>query len=370
MMTHSRVSPGQAPDPAEAPAPGREGSAVLVSVIVNNYNYAKFLTDAIESALAQTHPRVEVVVVDDGSTDSSREIIAGYGDRIVPVLKANGGQASAFNEGFAAARGEIVFFLDADDVLLPNAVERVVAAWRPGVSKVQFRLQLVDGEGKPIGRMWPPRELSMPSGDLAKEIIERGEYLFSPTSGNAFSRGLLQAILPMPPEPWRLSADVYLVYMAAFHGEVVSLDEALALYRMHGQNYWSYTRPDVARLASQVKIDLQKQEIILEGAKRQSLPASPDLILNSPWHVYLRITLSLMDPRNELETHSLPHLAWKGLGATWRDPHVTRSLKVATTLWLALVPIAPRPVARKLAEWRFYPAERPALLRKLGGLVR
>ena len=78
----------------------------LASIIVNNYNYGRFLPDAIESALAQSYPRVEVIVVDDGSTDHSRAVIARYGARIHAVLKPNGGQASAFNAAFAHSYGE------------------------------------------------------------------------------------------------------------------------------------------------------------------------------------------------------------------------------------------------------------------------
>ena len=85
-------------------------SSPLVSINVNNYNYARFLNQAIDSALNQTYPNIEVVVVDDGSQDSSQEIIGSYGNQIVPVLKENGGQASAFNEGFRVSQGEIVMF--------------------------------------------------------------------------------------------------------------------------------------------------------------------------------------------------------------------------------------------------------------------
>src|SRR5262249_8062926 len=107
------------------------------SIIINNYNYGRFLNDAINSALAQSYPNVEVIVVDDGSTDNSREIIAGYGDRIVPVLKENRGQPSAFNAGFATSGGDVILFLDSDDALLPTAVERAVGLFQnPGVVKV------------------------------------------------------------------------------------------------------------------------------------------------------------------------------------------------------------------------------------------
>src|SRR5262249_16939261 len=82
-----RGGPGMSPTP-------RAGG------IADTHNYGRSLPQAIDSALAQTYPRTEVIVVDDGSTDGSREIIAAYGDRVRPVLKANGGQASAFNAGF------------------------------------------------------------------------------------------------------------------------------------------------------------------------------------------------------------------------------------------------------------------------------
>src|SRR5262245_3573828 len=98
----------------------------LASIIVNNYNYGRFLRGAFDSTLAQAYPNKEVIVVDDGSTDESREIIASYGNQIIPVLKENGGQASAFNAGFAVSRGESVLFLDSDDLLLPSTLEKAV----------------------------------------------------------------------------------------------------------------------------------------------------------------------------------------------------------------------------------------------------
>ena len=101
----------------------------LVSILINNYNYGRFLGAAIESALSQDYPSIEIVVVDDGSTDNSRDIIDRYAGRIISVIKENGGQASAFNAGFAASQGEILCFLDADDLFNPEKVGRVVKAF-------------------------------------------------------------------------------------------------------------------------------------------------------------------------------------------------------------------------------------------------
>ena len=78
----------------------------FISIVVNNYNYARFLGAAFDSALAQNYPHREVVVVDDGSTDGSREVIEAYGTRVIPICRENGGQGAAFNSGFSASRGE------------------------------------------------------------------------------------------------------------------------------------------------------------------------------------------------------------------------------------------------------------------------
>src|SRR5919199_656326 len=100
----------------------------LVSVLITNYNYEHYLKQAIDSALNQTYPHMEIIVVDDGSTDNSKQVIASYKDKIISVFKENGGQASAMNAGFAISQGEIICSLDADDVWLPTKVEQVVQA--------------------------------------------------------------------------------------------------------------------------------------------------------------------------------------------------------------------------------------------------
>src|SRR5687768_4590814 len=102
----------------------------LVSIIINNYNYGRFLAEAIDSALAQTYQNCEVIVVDDGSTDNSRDIIEDYGSKLIPVLKKNGGQSSAFNQSFQVSTGSIICFLDSDDTLSSSAMEKVVDSFR------------------------------------------------------------------------------------------------------------------------------------------------------------------------------------------------------------------------------------------------
>ncbi|MBA3342925.1 MAG: glycosyltransferase family 2 protein [Gemmatimonadaceae bacterium] len=209
----------------------------LASVVVNNHNYGRFLRDAIDSALAQTYTPLEVIVVDDGSTDDSRDVIASYGDRVLPVLKENGGQGSAFNAGFAASRGEVIVFLDADDVLLTTAVGRALELIaEPGVVKIHWPLWDIDASGRRTGGTQPAGALS--EGDMRDTIILRGPLgaNSSPTSGNAWSRRFLERVLPMPEREFAINSDAYLVTLAWIYGLVRIVAEPQALYRIHGEN--------------------------------------------------------------------------------------------------------------------------------------
>lgn len=212
----------------------------LVSIVIDNYNYARYLGDAVRSALAQSWPRREVIVVDDGSTDDSADVLAGFAGRIAPIFKPNGGQGSAFNAGFAASRGEIVCFVDADDMLHAQAIERAVRALTPADAKVQWRLEVVDALRQPLGRRFPDQ--AMLAGDLRGRAVAEGplydSHTTSPTSGNAWSRRFLDQVMPMPEERWGYDADVYLHTLAPIYGSLQVLDEVLGSYRAHGGNHF------------------------------------------------------------------------------------------------------------------------------------
>src|SRR5260370_8339525 len=144
----------------------------LASVIVNNYNYERFLREAIDSALDQTYRNTEVIVVHDGSTDGWREIIASYGDRIIPVLKENGGQNSALNAGFSLSRGDVILFLDSDDVLFPTAVRTAIEAFsQPDVVKVHWPWgEWNDSSQEPPKVWWKP----LPNVDMRDLVLRAG----------------------------------------------------------------------------------------------------------------------------------------------------------------------------------------------------
>jgi glycosyltransferase involved in cell wall biosynthesis len=243
--------------------------SVAVSIIINNYNYAEFLGRCIDSALAQSYADCEVIVVDDGSTDSSRRVIAGYGDRVTAVHQANGGQAAALNAGFARSRGAIVFFLDADDCLLPDAVATVVRHWDAGWAFCQFALELVDAKDNPLGLY--PASLLMEGGAVWPRILTAGAHCYHvmPMSGLAFSRSVLTRLLPMPTETWRLCADAYLHYLAPAYGPVGVIDAVLGRYRSHGRNGWFIA--ESGRTANEAAVFRNRQ--LIDGALIQYLMA-------------------------------------------------------------------------------------------------
>jgi len=212
----------------------------LASIVISSYNYGCYLREAIDSATGQTYPQTEVIVVDDGSTDDSREIIAGYGGRITPVLKENGGQASALNAGLNASRGEVLFFLDSDDVLRATAVEQAVGLFRdPAVVKVHWPLVAIDEHGRRTGRLIPGPDL--PEGDLREAVIHDGPYGYTwpDTSGNAWARRFLERIFPLPEAEYRTAPDLYLSAFAPLFGAIARISEPQALYRDHGRNHRS-----------------------------------------------------------------------------------------------------------------------------------
>jgi glycosyltransferase involved in cell wall biosynthesis len=214
-------------------------SAPLVSVVINNYNYGKYLGQAIDSCLGQSYRDIEIVVVDDGSTDDSVAIIKGYGTKIVPVLKPNGGQSSAFNAGFVASKGDIICFLDSDDWFFPDKILTVVEDFvsNPKVEWI-FHAQKLTFPGGAT-RIVPtyPQDAFV---DARREIMETGElkYTAPATSGLSFRRALLSRILPMS-EEIRIGSDNYLKFASASTSAGLLLKEPLSWQRIHDNNAWS-----------------------------------------------------------------------------------------------------------------------------------
>jgi glycosyltransferase involved in cell wall biosynthesis len=216
----------------------------LVSVLITAHNYGRFIEEAIESAMSQDYPgdRMELVVVDDGSTDDTAERVRKYGAKVRYFCKPNGGQASALNLGLAEARGEIVALLDADDLFLPGKLKRIVDAFRqdPALGMVYHRLL------EWYERTGERRERSFYaiSGDIHKAPDRFLSYVAEPASCVSFRRSALNPLLPIP-ESIRMLGDCYLVTLIPFVAPILAIPEFLALYRIHGDNNYGADEREV-----------------------------------------------------------------------------------------------------------------------------
>ena len=207
----------------------------LVSIVIDNYNYARFLRQAIDSVLEQTYRNFEIIVVDDGSTDSSREVMKSYGDRIITVFQNNSGQGAAFNSGVTHSKGQIICLLDADDYFHQDKLKKVVETFQkqPRWVQVSHKCIAVNEEGQPINFGGSVRNFDQ--GDVRSLLLSLGKYKWMRTSGRAYRREALESTLPIVSGKVD-SADAYLLVTVPFYGEVGGIDDALMFYRIHGKN--------------------------------------------------------------------------------------------------------------------------------------
>ena len=335
-------------------------SKPLVSIIINNYNYERFLPEAIDSAINQSYANTEVIVVDDCSTDNSRDVIASYGDKITPVYhQENGKQAAAFNSGFAISKGEIIIFLDADDYLFPNAVESIVSVWKPNLAKVHYRLAVVDSNRESLGFSYPQGGTKLSSGEVWRTILEVGGYGSVATSGNALNRKALEEVFPISDE-YKLTADDYLSMLIPFYGEIIGIEEPLAAYRIHNSNQWALATLTAERFQRFVRHDLQNYHLLVQKANELGYELPKDLEQRNIGRLWSRMASLRLDPQNHLVPDDKPlPLVYKGIRSLWKYSDHTWYKKLLFSLWFIWVGLMPLPLAKMAITWLFVPHQRP-----------
>ncbi|MBB3147415.1 GT2 family glycosyltransferase [Phyllobacterium trifolii] len=341
-----------------------------VSIIISNYNYARFLRPCIDSALGQDYGDVEVIIVDDESTDNSVEIIESYGGKVRPCLRArNGGHAAAFNTGFAASSGEIVLFLDADDYLYPNAVSEAVSAWEATIAQMQFRLHIVDEEEQ-IKDIFPPPELPFDSGDVIPKLLRKGRYQTTVTSGLAFDRSTLETIMPIPEPDFRQGADGYLVTLAPLYGKVTSIEACLGAYRIHGSNHSVFAEKFGQRARWRVEHDFRRLEALSDQAAEIGLTVPPDANLHDPVHLEERLaSLCVDEHQHPVADDSKLALAVAGVTASL-EMNASLRRRAVLAAWFLSIGVLPRQMAKTVLSWKLVASSRPAFLSRMSKIIR
>lgn len=246
----------------------------LVSVVVVNYNYGRYLEDAVESVLTQTYPHVECIVVDNASTDNSPAVIARLRTRhpelIVVNRAANDGQTPASLDGLATSSGHYVIFLDADDYLLPACIETHVYVHLSLRARVAFTsgdmLQVADNQvvvstGEESNRFvrsgkgykpnlvrpytgcrgWPSAAVAAGMADKIHYVSPLSvRWVWSPTSGLCYRRDALRLFADNARlQTLRTGTDLYFAYGCGGLSGSVVIDEPLFAYRIHGGNIFT-----------------------------------------------------------------------------------------------------------------------------------
>lgn len=331
----------------------------LVSIVVNNYNYEDFVPLAIDSALEQTYSSIEVIVVDDGSTDDSRKRISVYRERICAIFQENGKQAAALNTGFAASRGEIVIFLDADDELQPQAVEQIVSSWEPEIAKIHYRLEVIDENSQPRGFCYPPIGRPLAYGEVWQNLIKVGSYASTPMSGNAYSRKILTRVFPIPDE-YKLTADDYLMISVPFYGQLKAIEEPLGKYRIHGKNQWAMSTVSGSRFRRFVQHDLQNYELLAQKSKEFGHEVPKDLEFRSLGRLWSRLASLRLEPEKHPvpSDRAIPLIYW-GVRALLMYSTLNWQKRLIYFGWFLWVGLLPVPFAKLGVGWLYAPHLRP-----------
>src|SRR5271155_2735502 len=230
-------------------------TAPLFTVLINTFNYGRYVEEAVRSVLEQDFPaeQVEILVVDDGSTDDTEQRLEQFHDAIRYLKKPNGGQASAFNFGVPYARGEFIALLDADDVWLPNKLSRIHEAFLrqedAGMAYHRIYEWTEDGELSTRGHFIAV------SGRVTESRYSLLCYPMMQTSSLVFRQRAIKDLLPVP-ETLRTQADAYLTALIIFICPVVAVDEYLAKYRIHEANLFhsGAARPTKEKLENRVSM--------------------------------------------------------------------------------------------------------------------
>jgi len=339
--------------------------AALLSIVVPNFNYASYLRPCLDSALALDYAHKEIIVVDDGSTDGSHDILREYEQdgKITAIYKANGGQPDAVNVGFSRSRGEFVYVLDADDTVFPQMFKHVLSAWTPQTSKIQFPLEAIDQTGTPLGNAFPNYHTHRSPEELRESVLLTGEYQSPPTSGNVYARSYLERILPIDKTRFRFS-DGPLNAVAPLYGDVYSISAPLGQYRMHTRNQWGRATWNPKLYTTAVRHNLQLDAYVIEHSRRLNLPVDPAIADRAPWALQYRMASVCANPDEHPLEETPAHVAKLGIAAVHSATSLSTGQKTAMAAWFTLMAAAPSRAREELIKLRFLPSYRPAALGK------
>jgi glycosyltransferase involved in cell wall biosynthesis len=335
-------------------------SETTISVIITNYNYEQYVGTAIDSVIGQTRPADEIIVIDDGSTDGSRDRILSYGSRVRTMFQKNQGIKVISNTGYELSKGSIILYLDADDVLYPRALELVEQAFRPAVAKIQFDLDIIDQLGNLAGRRYCNFTEQMREECTARAFERTGTYLWPVTSGNAYSREFMRRVMPLTPP---VSHDGVLNTIAPLYGRIVTIAQPLGQYRIHNRNISRIDQAgdinDIPDFATRINLrklefDLLREHAAALGAELPRI----DFLDSEQVFVNYRLMARKLNREDGDDVHrSLWDLWLTGMSCLFHSPISFRA-RLKHIVWITSLAIAPAGLARRMISLRFNRTQR------------
>jgi glycosyltransferase involved in cell wall biosynthesis len=338
-----------------------------VTVLIDTYNHERFIEEALVSVLEQDFPRAdtEVLVVDDGSTDRTAEIVRKFEPRVRLIRKTNGGQASAFNAGIPEARGEIVAFLDGDDWWAPNKLSRVMQAMGADPAVGILGHGIIIAHPGNLAQAHTLREgFQFQPNTLEGARVFRLRKAFLGTSRMTIRTALLRRIGAVP-EKIAIQADEYLFTLAAALTPAQILPEALTYYRVHDANgYFTFAANPQRERCKWESLDALASSLDERLAEFGIAPRVRDEITGITRSEADRVRLSLDGgwPWETVKTE------WGIYQVTASHPSASRRALKAFSLLLALAvpPKAYYGIQRKLAQSELYLRARKRWLPMMG----
>lgn len=344
---------------------------LALSVVIPNHNYADYVGTAVKSALDIRWPKVEVIVVDDGSTDNSLEVIKTYADRITLISQANAGQMPSCVNGFRRCTGDVVIFLDSDDALHPDIMAEIAAAWSDAASKFQFQMRVVDAGGDPTGSILPQYYSHPTPQDIRSWVTTTGVYPTPPGSGSAYPRSVVERIFNFESDFTDRAPDSYLIAAAPVYGDVITIPKPLVDYRVHGLNHGAHLELDDSRFAREVDLTRRRHKFFTEVASSASMPVDAGALNRNLLFLCLRAaSYSLRPDIHPIAGDSPLQIASATFRALAFPQGFSHAQRTSLFLWMILALFSPRGLRRSVVRWRYVPTARPQWMKRALGMLR
>jgi glycosyltransferase involved in cell wall biosynthesis len=256
-------------------------SSPLITAIIDTFNHERFIEQALSSVLDQglSASDLEILLVDDGSTDRTTDVVATFANRVQVLRKQNGGQASAFNFAIPRAKGEIIAFLDGDDWWAKGKLKTVLDAFdaHPNVGVVGHGIYEVDELTGRSVVVLPESDHRVTLNSVEDGINFRNIMCFLGTSRVAIRRKVLNLVGAIPPS-LVVEADEFMSTIAVARSEAMLIQQPLTFYRLHPGNLYQFRGQDLVKVQRKMKV-----LIALSAALRQELPQAslPGCVVNA-----------------------------------------------------------------------------------------